>query len=102
MCASVAFANDMTYVTVAKPHQTVFTTVEVPSGKSMVSVRASHDQNISCIFIDRGTGKVAFEARNVPVCLGKADLVLPARMLTKVANDTDQNLQITIWVYSTK
>jgi hypothetical protein len=99
--SGTALAYDMTYMSSLKANQTKQVTVELPSGKSTVEVWATDNEKISCQFIDRGTGNVAYESSDTQRCVGRADLSLPAHMLAKITNNGNKDLDFRIWVHDT-
>lgn len=97
--SATAFAYDMTYMFSAKAHQTSQMVVHLPTGKSTVEVFGSNNETISCTFIDRGTGNIAYESKDTTRCVGNANLGLPASMLAKITNNGDRDIDYRIWVH---
>ena len=97
-----AFAYDMTYLTSVKAHSTTQMSVDLPSGKSVTEVWAVGDEKINCTFIDKGTGNIAYQAKDTQKCVGVANLALPANILAKIDNTNDKNIDIRIQVKSSK
>lgn len=100
--ASTAFAYDMSYLCSVKPHESHVGQINLPAGKSTVRVTATDYKNITCRFIDPGTGNNAFLATNVPVCLANANLTLPRRLIVKITNETDEELAVVTQVTDSK
>lgn len=99
--SATAMAYDQTYLSRIKATQTREVLVELPNGKSTVEVWGTDKENISCTFIDRGTGNVAYESKDTQRCVGRADLSLPAHMLAKITNNGNKDLDVRIWVHDT-
>ena len=105
MCAAIVSfsatalaAYDMMYMTHAKAGETKELPVAIPSGKSLIDVWAVDGSSISCVFIDKGTGNVAYEAKNVQRCVGNADLTLPATAKAQITNNGNKEAELRIWV----
>ena len=104
LVATTALAYDMTYLPVIPPKGDITQAVELPAGNSTLTVRGSHDQNLSCSVVDVGTGNIASPSfEQVPLCLFNATgLVIPAKVLVKVHNHSDETLQIYMQVVDAK
>jgi hypothetical protein len=100
--SATALAGDMTYLSSAKSRETRSMLVDLPSGKSQVDVWGTDNETISCVFVDRGTGNVAYEATNVTRCVGTANLTLPTTIQAKITNNGNKDIQFRVWVRSTK
>ena len=100
--AAAADAYDWTHLANVKAHQTSQTVVELPGGKSTVEVWAHDNAEISCTFIDRGTGNVAYQATKVQRCVGQASLSLPATMTVRITNESNKDLDYRIWIHETR
>jgi len=100
--SATALAYDMTYLSSVKAHTTRQVNVDLPSGKSTVEVWATGNEKITCTFIDKGTGNVAYESKDTQRCVGNANLSLPVTMLAKVSNNGDKDIDIRIQVRDSK
>lgn len=99
---ALAAAWDMTYITHAKAGEVKELPLMIPSGKSQTDVWSSDGSPVSCVFIDKGTGNVAYEAKNVSRCVGTADLALPVTVRAQVTNNGTREAEIRIWVREVK
>jgi hypothetical protein len=100
--ATALAAWDMTYMTHANAGETKELPLSIPSGKSQVDVWSADGNTISCTFVDRGTGNVAYEAKNVQRCVGTADLALPATAKAQITNNGTKETEIRVWVRTVK
>ena len=100
--STTALAYDWTYVGPVKAHSTREKVVDLPSGKSIVEVWAVGDEKITCVFVDKGTGNVAYEAKDTIRCVGGANLALPARILVRITNNGDKDIESRIQVRDVK
>lgn len=99
--SSTALAYDMTSLLTVKANQSNESVVSLPEGRSTVEVWSTGGEKISCVFIDRSNGAVAYESKDTTRCVGRADLSLPAHMLAKITNNGNKDLDIRIWVHDT-
>lgn len=95
-------AWDMTYIIHPKAGEVKELPLVIPTGKSQTDVWSSDGSPVSCVFIDKGTGNVAYEAKNVSRCVGTADLALPANVRAQVTNNGTRETEIRIWVREIK
>ncbi len=102
--SATAMAYDMTYILPVKAHHFESSRVELPSGNSSVTVRNSNDKTISCRITDAATGNPAApEQTNVTACYFNArGLTLPHTVYVRVANESDEELQVTVQVVDSK
>jgi hypothetical protein len=98
--SSIALAYDMTHVREVKAHSSAQFNVELPVDKSITEVWTTHDEVISCSFIDKGTGKVSLESKDTTHCIGTATLTLPEDMIVKVENNNSSDVSVKIWVHT--
>lgn len=101
LLASTAMANNETYMVHSHAHETTQVAVDLPIGKSAVEVWGAGGESISCTFIDRATGNIAYEAHNVKRCLGLANTEDVVHLFVNVINGNDTDLDFKIWVHST-
>lgn len=95
---ALAAAWDMMYITHAKAGEVKELPLVIPSGKSQTDVWSDDGSPVSCVFVDKGTGNVAFEAKNVSRCVGTANLALPANVRAQVTNNGSKEAELRIWV----
>jgi hypothetical protein len=100
--STVAMAYSASYTRTVPAKETTTVFVDLPDGKSVVEVEGTKLEHISCTFIDRGTGKVAFQATNTQRCVGTANLTLPAVMLAQVTNNENKTIELRIRVNDSK
>jgi hypothetical protein len=96
--SGTAIAHDMTYLALAKPHETKQMSVDLPAGKSVVEVWSEDHSKISCTFVQRATGEVVYEATNVDRCIGNAKLTLPVIITMRITNHEDKDAYLRVWV----
>ena len=99
LITTIALAYDFTYVREVKAHSEKVIAVDLPEGKSITEVITGHNELISCQFIDKGTGKVSLEEKDVAHCSENATLTLPEQMLVKVNNNNDKDVLVKVYVH---
>lgn len=103
LCISTAaIAYDMTYLGIVKAHGTIQVPVELPAGTFKVEVWANDNATITCAFVDKGTGEVAYQAKDVRRCVGYGKLSVPGHILASITNDNDKGLDFKVWVHDAK
>lgn len=96
LLSNVALAYNATYNKTAGAKETISITVSLPV-KSIVRVEGTKQENISCVFFDKGTGNVAFESSNTTACVGHTS-TFPAVIVAKITNNENKpaDLQINV------
>ncbi len=95
LVASTAIAS--TYATwTIKPHQLIVQTFQLPEGQSRLDIRGTNNERITCVVVQRGTGKVVFDAIRTQRCLGYTNLDLPANVDVGITNESEGTMDATI------
>lgn len=98
LALSVSASADSQQSFLVAEHKTFLTTIELPPGSSRLAVQGTHNELISCVVIDRGSGKIAYEAIKTHVCLGNADLTLPEAVDLGITNETNSTIKVSVAV----
>jgi hypothetical protein len=93
--ASVALADAYATWTI-KPHQLIVQTIELPEGQVIMDIKGSNNERITCVVVDRASGKIVFDGLRTQRCIGTSNLALPANVDVGITNEGETTMEATI------